>query len=285
MQPPTRSRTIIITEKRHARPSRPISRCDRPDCALLALVALAGAALVRCGRRGCIAGPALRRPRGRRRLRATARGRACACPRARAPRRVKRVRTRVLRLAPGESVAAALRRLRAQQRRRVGGARLHAHTSRERSTPTTRATAARRTGWQQLQWNFTGEFGVNAPEAWYNVAADGAPGGKGVVVAVLDTGVAYANRGRFRRSPDFGRFQFVQRLRLRRARPLPQRPQRARHVRGGDDRRGHQQRTTGSPGSRTARASCRCACSTPRAKAKRRRSPKACASRSATARG
>jgi serine protease len=30
-----------------------------------------------------------------------------------------------------------------------------------------------------------------------------------VTVAVLDTGVAYANRGRFRRSPDFGRFQFV----------------------------------------------------------------------------
>ena len=30
-----------------------------------------------------------------------------------------------------------------------------------------------------------------------------------MVVAVLDTGVAYTNWGRFRRSPDFGRFQFV----------------------------------------------------------------------------
>jgi serine protease len=50
---------------------------------------------------------------------------------------------------------------------------------------------------------------VNAPEAWANVAADGAPGGKGVIVAVLDTGVAYANRGRFRRSPDFSRYAFV----------------------------------------------------------------------------
>jgi serine protease len=30
-----------------------------------------------------------------------------------------------------------------------------------------------------------------------------------VIVAVLDTGVAYANRGPFRRSPDFARFQFV----------------------------------------------------------------------------
>ena len=51
---------------------------------------------------------------------------------------------------------------------------------------------------------------MNAPEAWANVAADGAPGGAGVIVAVLDTGVAYANRGRFRRSPDFSRYTFVQ---------------------------------------------------------------------------
>jgi serine protease len=41
------------------------------------------------------------------------------------------------------------------------------------------------------------------------VAADGARGGRGVTVAVLDTGVAYANRGRFRLSPDFNRFTFV----------------------------------------------------------------------------
>ena len=56
---------------------------------------------------------------------------------------------------------------------------------------------------------FVGEFGVNAQEAWANVAADGAPGGRGVIVAVLDTGVAYANRGRFRRSPDFSKWTFV----------------------------------------------------------------------------
>jgi serine protease len=64
-------------------------------------------------------------------------------------------------------------------------------------------------GWQQLQWNFAGPFGVNAPEAWSNLIADGHPGGAGVIVAVLDTGVAYANRGRFRRSPDFSAAQFV----------------------------------------------------------------------------
>jgi serine protease len=64
-------------------------------------------------------------------------------------------------------------------------------------------------GWAQLQWNFAGPFGVNAPEAWSNLIAAGRPGGQGVVIAVLDTGVAYANRGRFRRSPDFTAAQFV----------------------------------------------------------------------------
>jgi serine protease len=64
-------------------------------------------------------------------------------------------------------------------------------------------------GWQKLQWNFLPATGVNAPEAWANLARAGRPGGKGVVVAVLDTGVAYADRGRFRRSPDFSRYRFV----------------------------------------------------------------------------
>ncbi len=63
--------------------------------------------------------------------------------------------------------------------------------------------------WRELQWNFVGEFGVNAPEAWANLIHDGHAGGHGVTVAVLDTGVAYASRDGFRRSPDFDRYQFV----------------------------------------------------------------------------
>jgi serine protease len=63
--------------------------------------------------------------------------------------------------------------------------------------------------WVQAQWNFAGPFGVRAPQAWANVASDGAPGGRGVIVAVLDTGVAYMNRGPFRRSPEFSRWGFV----------------------------------------------------------------------------
>src|SRR4051812_15181655 len=53
-------------------------------------------------------------------------------------------------------------------------------------------------GWTQLQWNFFGPAGVNAPDAWDFAIRAGAPGGNGAVVAVLDTGVAYSNRGRFR---------------------------------------------------------------------------------------
>src|SRR5207253_3869009 len=63
--------------------------------------------------------------------------------------------------------------------------------------------------WRLLQWNFAGPFGINAPEAWANLAAARAPGGRGVIVGVLDTGVAYANHGPFRRSPDLSRFGFV----------------------------------------------------------------------------
>ena len=37
----------------------------------------------------------------------------------------------------------------------------------------------------------------------------GRPGGAGVTVAVVDTGIAYANRGRFLRSPDFSQYRFV----------------------------------------------------------------------------
>ena len=65
-------------------------------------------------------------------------------------------------------------------------------------------------GWEALQWNFAGPYGVNAPQAWANVAAAGHPGGAGVIIAVLDTGVAYTDHGHFRRSPDFRPGEFVQ---------------------------------------------------------------------------
>ena len=64
-------------------------------------------------------------------------------------------------------------------------------------------------GWATQQWNFVGTYGVNAPQAWQNAINARAPGGKGVTVAVLDTGIAYSSRPPFLRSPDFAASQFV----------------------------------------------------------------------------
>ena len=64
-------------------------------------------------------------------------------------------------------------------------------------------------GWAKVQWNFLGASGINAPEAWANLRARHRPGGKGVTVAILDTGVAYRNWKTFRKAPDFTNTRFV----------------------------------------------------------------------------
>jgi len=138
--------------------------------------------------------------------------------------------SRVLRLAPGQSMAGVLAHLRTQRgvawavpdyRAHLAGGPESATSPTPAGTPPSSPAVGsnilpndvgdghRPGDWRYLQWNFAGRFGVNAKEAWAHVAADGAPGGRRVIVAVLDTGVAYANRGRFRRSPDFSRFTFV----------------------------------------------------------------------------
>jgi serine protease len=58
-------------------------------------------------------------------------------------------------------------------------------------------------GWQRDQWNFLPGTGVDAPRAWDNLIAAGKPGGKGVKIAVLDSGVDYE------RSPDLSRIHFA----------------------------------------------------------------------------
>ena len=61
----------------------------------------------------------------------------------------------------------------------------------------------------RLQWNLFEPFGIGMTEAWALAAAAGAPGGRGAVVAVLDSGVAYERFRRYRRAPDLRRKSFV----------------------------------------------------------------------------
>jgi serine protease len=74
-------------------------------------------------------------------------------------------------------------------------------------TPNDPGSSGQPGGWAADQWNFLPGTGVDAPRAWENLVAKGRPGGLGVKVAVLDTGLAYENRGPYRRSPDVSRFR------------------------------------------------------------------------------
>jgi serine protease len=108
-------------------------------------------------------------------------------------------RTRVVETRRGESVAERAAALRRRPGVLSATPNYIAHASYIPNDPGRAAIAG---GWQELQWNFVGPFGVNAPAAWDHVAEAGRLGGSGVTVAVLDTGVAYSDRGRFTRSPD-----------------------------------------------------------------------------------
>jgi serine protease len=73
--------------------------------------------------------------------------------------------------------------------------------------------------WTFKQWNFLPSLGgdgplfspggIDAVGAWENLEKAGRPGAEGVTVAVLDTGIAYRDSGRFLRSPDFTAGQFA----------------------------------------------------------------------------
>jgi serine protease len=118
--------------------------------------------------------------------------------------------TRVLRVAPGQ-VRATVARLRGQPGVAFAAPDPIAHVSDAPASlplPNDPGIRGFPGGLAALQWNFFGPFGVNALQAWANVAGH-APGGRGVKIAVLDTGVAYRNLGRFRRSPDFAGTTFV----------------------------------------------------------------------------
>jgi serine protease len=76
-------------------------------------------------------------------------------------------------------------------------------------------------GWALKQWDLlpyagtataklpTSPGGIDAVGAWANLIADGRPGGQGIRVAVLDSGIAYRDWGPYLRSPDFSPEQFL----------------------------------------------------------------------------
>jgi serine protease len=77
-------------------------------------------------------------------------------------------------------------------------------------------------GWALKQWDLlpyagtptaklpTSPGGIDAVGAWANLNADGRPGGQGIRVAVLDSGIAYRDWGsQYLRSPDFSPEQFL----------------------------------------------------------------------------
>src|SRR5436305_5899166 len=96
--------------------------------------------------------------------------------------------SRTLRIADGQSVAKTVKQLKAHEKVAYAVPDYKVHASAfDPNDP------GRGSGWQPLQWNFAGKWGVNALPAWNEAIADHAAGGRGVVVAVIDSGVAYEN--------------------------------------------------------------------------------------------
>jgi serine protease len=137
----------------------------------------------------------------RREEKAVQRAAGVGAPKAFAPR------TRVLNIRDGQSVEQTVAELRARPEVATAAPNVRAHLA--GFIPKDPGNARVAGGWQELQWNFVGGASVNAPDAWEHLIAVGHPGGRGATVAVLDTGVAYKDRKRFRKSTDFSRGDFV----------------------------------------------------------------------------
>ena len=119
-------------------------------------------------------------------------------------------RVRVVRVTGRTKLAQAIARLRSDPRVAYAVPNYIAHADALTPyVPDDRGRSRARGAWELLQWNFLAGAGVNAPLAWANLISAGRPGGRGVTVAVLDTGVAYRNWRQYRESPDFSRTSFV----------------------------------------------------------------------------
>jgi serine protease len=105
-------------------------------------------------------------------------------------------------------VPATIRRLRARPDVRYAVPNVVARAS-AAYVPDDPGRGAKPGRWAAVQWNFAGPAGVNAPDAWGHLIAAGRPGGAGVTVAVLDTGIAYRRFGDTPADPDLAGTSFV----------------------------------------------------------------------------
>ena len=115
--------------------------------------------------------------------------------------------SRVVKVPRGDTVWQAIAKLKRQPGVRYAVPDYIAHQA--GWIPNDRGNTRRAQGWQQLQWNFLPDIGVDAPGAWSHMFSVHRPGGRGVTIAVLDTGVAYRDWERFQKSPDFAQTRFV----------------------------------------------------------------------------
>jgi serine protease len=115
--------------------------------------------------------------------------------------------TRELEIADGDTVHATLAQLRSHDAVAYAVPDYVAHAAEFIPNDPGRETVAG--GWRAVQWNFIGPNSVNAPAAWDLARAAGTSGGRGAVVAVLDSGVAYENYKVFRRAPDLYATRFT----------------------------------------------------------------------------
>ena len=115
---------------------------------------------------------------------------------------------RVVELAPGETLAG---RIDALERRPGIAYAAPNYLARTAINPLDGGSAGVPGGWRLDQWNFlAAPGGIRVDGAWDQLIEDRRPGGTGVTIAVVDTGVAYTSaEGGGVGAPDFATGQFV----------------------------------------------------------------------------
>lgn len=116
--------------------------------------------------------------------------------------------TRIVKVSRGRSIWPTIDKLRRERGVRYAVPNYIAHQAGS-WIPNDPGNTHHRKGWRKLQWNFLAQAGVDAPAAWSHMFRVHRPGGRGVTIAVLDTGVAYRDWERFRQAPDFTNTKFV----------------------------------------------------------------------------